>query len=407
MPISRALLPSWMADSRPGAGPVPSERVEKAGRLARHPLVMDIAVAAAIAAGAGLLDVLSLAGTTVVWDLLLAAPLVLRRRWPACTAALIAAVCLVQWLANVLVTGDVAFLVALYSLGAYERRRWVLASAVVVAEAGVIMALARWGSAADRPLQGLLATGTVTAAWVAGIYVRMRRAYLASALQRAETAERERDSRAQVAVAAERATIAREMHDVIAHSLSVMITLNDAAAAVESSAQARDTITQASEVGRQALAEMHRMLGVLRSGEPAELAPSPGADQLGSLVSMVRSAGLSVELAVTGDLSTMPPTAQLALYRIVQESLTNVLKHGRDVQHVAVRVTRQGQCVELEVDDDGTPAGRVPRLPGQVPGRAGHGVSGMTERASLFGGHVDAGPRAGAGWRVTARLDLS
>jgi signal transduction histidine kinase len=190
------------------------------------------------------------------------------------------------------------------------------------------------------------------------------------------------------------------MHDVIAHSLSVMITLNDAAAAVESSAQARDTITQASEVGRQALAEMHRMLGVLRNGEPDELAPSPGVDQLADLASMVRSAGLSVELAITGDLGTMPPTAQLALYRIVQESLTNVLKHGRNVRHVLVRVTRQGPSVELQVDDDGQPAG-------QVTGRTGHGVSGMAERAGLFGGYVDAGPRDGAGWRVTARLDLS
>jgi signal transduction histidine kinase len=378
-----------------------------AGRLARHPLVWDVAVAAAVAAGTGLIDAFGSHQGAVGWDLLLAAPLVFRRRWPACAAALIAAVCLAQWLANVLATGDLAFLVALYSLGAYERRRWILASAVVVAEVGVVMALARWGSAADHPLQGLLFTGTVTAAWVAGIYVRMRRAYLVSALQRAETAERERDSRAQVAVAAERARMAREMHDVIAHSLSVMITLNDAAAAVESSAQARDTITQASDVGRQALAEMHRMLGVLRNGEPAELVPSPGADQLADLVSMVRSAGLSVELAVTGDLRSMPATAQLALYRIVQESLTNVLKHGRNVRHVAVRVTRQGPCVELQVDDDGMPSAQVPGSASLVSGRVGHGVSGMAERAGLFGGHADAGPRDGAGWRVTARLDLS
>ena len=321
-------------------------------------------------------------------------------RWPAWAAALIAAVCLAQWLAGVLATGDVAFLVALYSLGAYERRRWILASAVVVAEVGVIMAVARWAPASNRLLPGLLSTGTVTAAWMAGIYVRMRRAYLVSALQRAETAERERDSRAQVAVAAERARMAREMHDVIAHSLSVMITLNDAAAAVESPLQARDTITQASEVGRQALAEMHRMLGMLRDGEPAELAPSPGVDQLADLVSLVRSAGLSVELAVTGDLSTMLPTAQLALYRIVQESLTNVLKHGRNVRHVVVQVIRQGPRVELQIDDDGLPGG-------QVPSPVGHGVSGMTERASLFGGHVDAGPRDGTGWRVTAQLDLA
>ena len=401
MPISAALLPSWMTDSQPGRGPALSERAEWASRLARRPLVMDVATAAAVAAATGLLDTFGSASRGAVgWDLLLAAPLVLRRRWPAWAAALIAAVCLAQWLAGVRATGDVAFLVALYSLGAYERRRWILASAVVVAELGVIMAVTRWAPDSNRLLPGLLSTGTVTAAWMAGIYVRMRRAYLVSALQRAETAERERDSRAQVAVAAERARMAREMHDVIAHSLSVMITLNDAAAAVESSGQARDTITQASEVGRQALAEMRRMLGVLRNGEPAELAPSPGADQLTDLVSMVRSAGLSVELAVTGDLSTMPPTAQLALYRIVQESLTNVLKHGRNVRHVVVQVIRQGPRVEVQIDDDGLPGGHV-------PSPVGHGVSGMAERASLFGGHVDAGPRDGTGWRVTAQLDLT
>src|SRR6201996_5951536 len=401
MSISRVLLPAWMADSRPGSGPAPSERAEQAGRLARSPLVMDVAVTVAVAAGAALLDVWGAQpAATAGWDVLLAAPLLLRRRRAAWAAALIAAVCLAQWLANVRATGDVAFLVALYSLGAYERRRWILASAVVVAEVGVIMAVTRWGPPSNRLLPGLLSTGTVTAAWMAGIYVRMRRAYLVSALQRAETAERERDSRAQVAVAAERARIAREMHDVIAHSLSVMITLNDAAAAIESSVQARDTITQASEVGRQALAEMHRMLGVLRDGEPAELAPSPGAEQLVDLISMVRSAGLSVDLAVTGDLTTMLPTAQLALYRIVQESLTNVLKHGRNVRHVVVRVIRQGPRVELQIDDDGMPGD-------QTPVRAGHGVSGMAEGAGLFGGQVAAGPRDGAGWRVTARLDLS
>ena len=401
MPISSALLPSWMADSQPGRGPAPSERAARAARLARHPLVMDVAVAAAVAAGTSLVDAFgSLPSGATEWDLLLAVPLVLRRRWPAWAAALIAALCLAQWLVDVRATGDVAFLVALYSLGAYERRRWILTSAVVVAEVGVIMAVTRWAPASNRLLPGLLSTGTVTAAWVAGIYVRMRRAFLESALLRAETAERERDSQAQVAVAAERARMAREMHDVIAHSLSVMITLNDAAAAVESPVQARDTITQASEVGRQALAEMHRMLGVLRNGEPAELAPSPGVDQLADLISMVRSAGLSVELAVTGDLRTLLPTAQLALYRIVQESLTNVLKHGRNVRHVVVQVIRQGSRVELQIDDDGLPGG-------QVPGPPGHGVSGMVERASLFGGHVDAGPRDGVGWRVTAELDLS
>jgi signal transduction histidine kinase len=409
MPISRALLPAWMADGEPGRAVPPSQQAGLAGRLARHPVSMDAAVAAGVAVASGVVDALSslhLTHAALAWDVILAAPLILRRRAPVAAGALIAALCLVQWLVNVRATGDVAVLLALYSLGAYERRRWILATAVVVAEIGVVLAITRWGPPSDRLLPGLMATGTVTAAWVAGIYVRMRRAYLASMLLRAQTAERERDSQAQIAVAAERTRMAREMHDVIAHSLSVMITLNDAAAAVESSPQARDTITQASEVGRQALAEMHRMLGVLRNGEAAELAPSPGVGQLADLVSLVRSAGLSVELAVTGDLASLPPTAQLALYRIVQESLTNVLKHARNVRHVSVRVTRHGPDVELQVEDDGARRLPGPSGPARAAEHGGHGVAGMTERASLFGGQLQAGPRDGDGWRVSARLSL-
>jgi signal transduction histidine kinase len=388
-----------------GLGPEapPAERTGVPGWLARHPVMADAALALAIAVIAALADTFGPGdrpASAPLWDLLLAAPLVLRRRRPAQAAGLIAAICLVQWLADIRAIGDLAFLVALYSLGAYERQRWILVGAVVVAEIGVVMAVTRWSPASDRLLPGLTATGTVTASWVSGIYVRMRRAYIASMVQRAQAAERDRDSRAQIAVAHERARMAREMHDVIAHSLSVMITLNDAAAAVEPSALARDTISQASEVGRQALDEMHRMLSVLRDGEPAELTPTPGADELASLVAVVRSAGLSVELAVTGDLATIPPTAQLALYRIVQESLTNVLKHARNVQQVTVRVSRQENCVDLCVDDDGISA------PAQLDARPGHGVGGMAERAAVFGGHVDAGPRPGDGWRVTARLNL-
>src|ERR1700759_1337627 len=185
MPISPALLPSWLADSQPGRGPAPSERAERAGGLARHPRVMDVVAAAAVAAGTALVDAFgSLPGGAVGWDLLLAAPLVLRRQHPAWAAALIAAICLAQWLAGVRATGDVAFLLALYSLGAYERRRWILVSAGVIAEVGVIMAVTRWARASNRLLPGLLSTGTVTAAWVAGIYVRMRRDYLVSAPER-------------------------------------------------------------------------------------------------------------------------------------------------------------------------------------------------------------------------------
>jgi signal transduction histidine kinase len=191
------------------------------------------------------------------------------------------------------------------------------------------------------------------------------------------------------------------MHDVIAHSLSVMITLNDGAAAIEPSRPVQDVLSQVSEVGRQALGEMHRMLGVLRDGEATDFAPQPGLGQLPELVSMVRAAGLQVELAVTGDLAAIPATAQLALYRIAQESLTNILKHGRNVEHVKVALSHQGPLVDLRVDNDGSP---VAQTTGPV---AGHGLSGMNERARLFGGEISARPAGGGGWSVRARLNLA
>jgi signal transduction histidine kinase len=370
--------------------------------FADRPLVSDVLLALVVMAGCVLADLLGSEHppSAAEWDVLLALPLALRRRSPAWAAVLLGAICLPQWLAGVPASGDVSVLILLYSLGAYERRRRVLQLAIVVAELGVVLAIVRWGASTNQVLTGLTATGTVTASWVAGVYVSMRRAYLASVHERAETAERERDSLALVAVAAERARLAREMHDVIAHSLSVMITLNDAAAALEPSPRVREAISQASEVGRQAQNEMHRMLRVLREDEAASYAPQPGVADLPALVSMVRAAGLTVELATSGDLAGISPTAQLALYRIVQESLTNVLKHARDVGKVLVQVNRHEHGIDLRIDNDGAPA--------LAPGgsSAGHGLGGMAERARLFNGAFAAGPRSGGGWSVCAHLDL-
>nr|WP_160145121.1 histidine kinase [Actinacidiphila yanglinensis] len=334
------------------------------------------------------------------WDVALAAPLALRRRAPATAAALIAAVCLTQWLADVVANADLAVLIMLYSLGAWERRRWLLAAALFVGEAGVVMAVARWTPKPHQWLSGVMATGTVTAALVIGLYVRTRRAYLASMIERAETAERDRDHRARIAVAEERTRMAREMHDVIAHSLAVMITLNDAVAATSSDDTVRDTVTQASDVGRQALAEMQRMLGVLRSTDPADLTPQPGTAQLTDLISIVRSAGLTVELAISGDPGNLAPTTQLTIYRIVQESLTNVLKHGRNVRRVIVSLGYRDDRVRIRVMDDGDP--RTP--PDDTV--TGHGLAGMRERSALYEGSFHAGPVRG-GWEVFADLGLT
>ena len=370
--------------------------------LRNRPLLVDVGIAAATALLTVLVDVLGPDHRTtgaLFWDVALAAPLVLRRRMPAVAASLIGAICLTQWAAGTLASGDASVLVMLFALGAWEARRWLLAASVVVAEVGVVLAVTRWAPPSHAWLSALMITGTVTAAWVLGVYVRTRRAYLTSMIERAETAERERDTRASIAVDAERARMAREMHDIIAHSLSVMITLNDAAAAVATTDTVRDTVGQASEVGRQALTEMQRMLGVLRSGPP-ELAPQPGVAQLSDLVAIVRSAGLSVELSVTGELVNLAPTAQLAVYRIVQESLTNVLKHAYNVSRVTVQIENRRGHVTVHVRNDGDAPVDSASL------SSGHGLAGMRERAGLYDGRFEAGSAPGGGWFVQADLHV-
>jgi signal transduction histidine kinase len=367
------------------------------------PAAVDVGIAAAVGFGALMFDLFGpdhRASGAAYWDVALALPLVFRRRAPALAAAAIGALCFVQWLTGILATGDAVALVMLYSLGAWEARRWVLTAAVIVAELGVIMAVTRWAPSSHGWLSALMATGTVSGSWILGIYVRTRRAYLASMIERAETAEQDRDSRAKVAVEAERARMAREMHDIITHSLSVMITLNDAAAAVTTSDDVRGTVTQASEVGRQALTEMQRMLGVLRSDAAPELTPQPGTAQLSDLISIVRSAGLVVELSITGTLTGLAATAELTIYRIVQESLTNVLKHGRNVGHVTVGIMRDKDRVTVRIHDDGDLVDR-----GGLS-QSGHGLVGMRERAALYGGRLDAAPAPSGGWLVIADLEM-
>jgi signal transduction histidine kinase len=248
----------------------------------------------------------------------------------------------------------------------------------------------------------VLLSGMVTAAFVLGVNLRTRRALLASLQDRALRAERERDQQSQIAAAKERALIAREMHDIVAHNLSVMIALADGAAfaartnAVESEAAARHV----SATGRQALDEMHRLLSVLRgSGETASLAPQPGIAQIDELVTQVRAAGLPTSWTVDGQPFPLSPTAGLAAYRVVQEALTNVLKHADNPREAKVTLRYADPIVDLEVVDDGRGA------PGQVGDAAGHGLSGMRERVGVFGGEVTAGARPGGGWKVHARLD--
>lgn len=395
-----------------GRQAVPGRRPWVPRVLGRRPLFMDVALAVGFAAvsglansaQAGMLPPQSLGAAE--WDLALAAPLLFCRRRPVTAVLLLGAVSFLQWLYGVPADGDLAVLIALYLLGLRERRVRVLAVLVCGAQAGVVLATVRWHP--DNVwVSGFTLSGTVTASWLLGVYTRTRRAYIASIRERAESAERDRDAQAQIAVAVERARIAREMHDVIAHSMSVMITLNDAAVAIGPPGRQRDAIAQASEVGRQALDEMHRMLGVLRTGDRAELAPQPGVSDLVALVAAVRSAGPEVRLTVQDGLDTVGATAQLAVYRIVQESLTNVLKHARRARHVTVDIRFTAERIRITVLDDGVVAPADVPAPSGSGAATGHGITGMRERAALFGGRIEAGPRPGGGWQTTATLALT
>jgi signal transduction histidine kinase len=294
-------------------------------------------------------------------------------------------------------------LVAVYAVARYRPRRH-LWPAVAVLE-GILVAFA-WQQ--DQPWTSLaLGTSALAATVLLGLTVSTRRAYLAELEERARRLERERDQQAQLAAATERARIARELHDIVAHNLAVMIALADGAAFTTTVApeRATDAMQQVSATGRQALAEMRRLLGLLRDGQPPQapsgLVPQPGLDDLDELVDQIRAAGVRVTLTRQGTAGAWGPGAGLAVYRIVQEALTNTLKHAGPQASAQVRLCYTAAGVELEVTDDG--AGRPARA---VAGTAagGHGLAGMVERATSYGGEVQAGPRPGVGWRVWARL---
>jgi signal transduction histidine kinase len=218
--------------------------------------------------------------------------------------------------------------------------------------------------------------------------------------RRVQLAERERDLAAREAVVAERARIARELHDVVAHSVSVMVVQAQAGPRLPDEERVRDAFGSIETTGREALVELRRLLGVLRGGEEhAATAPQPGLASIEALVEQVREAGLRVDLRVEGEPAALPPGIDLSAYRIVQEALTNALKHaGRAEAEVIVRY--ETAAVELEILDNGV--GPHTRVNG-----SGHGLVGMRERVALYGGLLEAGSRNGHGFAVRARLPLA
>ncbi|GIH89684.1 sensor histidine kinase [Planobispora siamensis] len=356
----------------------------------------------------------------------LAAPLAWRRRAPLTVFCAVAGAAFAQWLADIQLLTDAALLVALYTVAAHSTWRRALAAAAVV-ETGILLAAARWAAPHGGFLTSVVfLTAVAAAVAVIGVNTRIRRAYLASLEDRAVRLERERDQRARLAVADERARIAREMHDIVTHNLSVMVALADGAvfAQQRSPDRASAAMRQISGTGRQALTDMRRSLGVLRADEPDALRhPMPGIAQLESLAGQMRAAGLATRLDLEGDPAPVPAAAQLTVYRLVQEALTNSLKHAPPGTRAEVRVRCAPGAVTVEVTDDGRTARAADPPPGRglsglrehISGRGvsgegerppGHGIAGMRERAAAYGGTLEAGPLPGRGWRVSATLGL-
>ncbi|MFJ2774458.1 sensor histidine kinase [Streptomyces sp. NPDC087300] len=306
-----------------------------------------------------------------------------------------------------------SMLVIIYTAAA-DGEKWASRFALIGGLCAAPLSMMRWPteniSVFGSVLFAVFQTVPFVLAWVLGDSIRTRRAYLAQLEERADRLEREREAQSKVAVAAERARIARELHDVVAHNVSVMVVQADGAAYVMDAApdQAKKALETISGTGRQALAEMRRLLGVLRTGEPeesGEYVPQPDVEQLDELIEQVRTAGLPVDYKVEGTPRPLPSGVELTAYRIVQEALTNTRKHGGENAGASVRLVYFDDGLGLLVEDDGKGAPHELYEDGGADG-SGHGLIGMRERVGMVGGTLDAGPRPGGGFRISALLPL-
>ncbi|MFJ2577455.1 histidine kinase [Kitasatospora aureofaciens] len=399
------------------------QRVRQADRA--HPWVLDTAVVAAVFLLFCVPDLIHFHGgsegarehrftftrlplpATLALQAGLLLPLLWRRRRPTAAFAVIMAVFVLQWSLGVALRADVALLVALYSLtlhGSLRRLAWACGA---MAGAAAVVAAELSGEVPVGDALFFLCAAT-TAAVALGIAVRIRRAQLAGLRERAARLEIERDQRSRLATATERARVAREMHDIIGHNLSVIVTLADGGAYAAEAApeRGREALLLIGETSRQALGELRRMLGVLRdqNEQGPAFTPQPGIADLDGLCARIRAAGPEVTYTAAGDLDRLDRGVQLMAYRIVQEALTNTLKHAGPDTRTHVTLLADAGRLRVRVQDSGPPG--APARPGPAT-EEGHGLAGMRERAALYGGTVTAGPGPGAGWTVEAVLDLT
>jgi signal transduction histidine kinase len=331
--------------------------------------------------------------------LLTTLPLLVRRRWPVAVLALA--------ITGFGIAGNssglaslIGGLTACVSVGLYSRHQNAAVVAVIASAAFVALEFGR-GESSTLPVPGyLLPFLLLGAAYLAGREIGSRRNALDAHRERSAQIEREHETAVKAAAAAERQHIARELHDVVAHSVSVMVVQAGAARQVmaDKPDAARESLLNVEAVGHAAMAELRRLLGVLgTNGNEAPLAPQPGMSGLDALLERMRDAGLPVEVKVSGAPAVLPPGVDVAAFRIIQEALTNALKYAGGAP-TRVGVSYAGDAVDIEVVDDGalaTPADGI-----------GRGLAGMRERVALFGGRVDAGTRPGGGYAVRAHLPL-
>ena len=293
-----------------------------------------------------------------------------------------------------------AGMVAAFLIGSLRDERQGRIGLAIVAGSAAIIAL---NDPAQSLSEVLLVPTTFALAWLGGFAQRERTAQALRAEERATHAEREREAAARIAVAEERARIARELHDIVAHAVSVMVLQVGAVRhrLPDGASEDADALRGVEETGRSALGEMRRLLGAMRLGaDAAELAPQPGLDRLEGLVHEIRRAGLPVELRIDGEPFRLPAAIDLSAYRIVQEGLTNALKHAH-ANRASVDIRYAADELRIQVSDDGDGASARPG------DGLGHGLVGVRERVRLYGGEMTAAPANGGGFRLTTSLPLN
>ncbi|TYB94984.1 two-component sensor histidine kinase [Micromonospora sp. WP24] len=354
----------------------------------------------------------------------MALALLFRRSHPSAVAVVVGALGVVQLIADWgPLPFDFAVLVALYSVVKYADRLRDAVLAGLAAATGAVLASLEVRGGGPWWAAAVYFTLVTAATWLVGLNVRTRRLYVISLEERATTLEREREAEARAAVAGERTRIARELHDVVAHSMAVMIVQADGARFMldRDPETARQAVKVVADTGRQALEEMRRLVGVLRETDPPETAPAlagrAGPDgeavagdperrrlaltELPALLDRFRAAGLRVRDTVSGEPMALPPGLELTVYRVAQEALTNALKHAGVGAEVELTLEYGPDVVVVRVVDDGQGRPVVNPAPS-----GGHGLIGMRERVGVYDGTLSAGARLAGGWRVEVRLPL-